>query len=267
MWYTNVMITLYPFHTQLANAWKLFLSRWGSAVVLQLLILVPAVFMYPMMNEYLAAVASGANIDAVFATSPNAPLFLLGFLFLILVGAFIAAATGILFAVREKISLSKVITSTFSTYLGVLYTSILAGLAVIVSLVPALLLNYWYGVFAQSGAPVTEGGLLAVDAIVLIAIVALLIPAVIVASWVMYAPLAVALKAAPAGVTAIMYTKHLVRHHVWQLVWRMVGAMALFQIVSASVSTLVYASYIVPFVLSIIIMAFFVEIYKELQEV
>ena len=260
------MITLYPFHTQLQNAWKLFLSRWGSAVVIQLLLLIPAVFMYPFVNKYLAVVSSGLNPSAIFTASPEVTLFLFGFVTLILTGAFISAATGILFAVKEKISLGKVIVSTLSTYIPMLYTSLLAGLAVIISLIPALLLNYWYGVFALGGAPVTESGLLAVDAIVLIAVVALLIPAAIVATWVMYAPLAVALKASPAGFTALMHTKHLVRHHVWQLIWRMVGSMILFQVVSASVSTLQYASYMVPFVLSIIIMAFFVEIYKELQE-
>jgi hypothetical protein len=260
------MITLYPFHTQLANAWKLFLSRWGSAVVLQLLILLPAVFMYPLVIKYVRALEAGVNSSSVFVISPEVTLFLVGFVLLVLVGAFIAAATGILFAVKQKISLGKVMTSTLVTYIPVVYTSVLSGLAVLITLIPALLLNYWYGIFALGGAPVTEGGLLAVEAIVLIAIVALLIPAIIVATWVMYAPLGVALKATPAGFTAIMHAKHLVRHHVWQLVWRMVGSMVLFQVVSASVSTLPYASYIVPFVLSIIIMAFFVEMYKELQE-
>ena len=81
----------------------------------------------------------------------------------------------------------------------------------------------------------------------------------------MYAPLVVALKAAPAGFTAIMFAKEAVHHHVWQIVWRMIGSMALFRIVSESVESLSYASYIVPFALSIIIIAFFVELYKELQ--
>jgi len=261
------MITLYPFHTQLQNAWKLFLSRWGNAVVIQLLTLIPGVLIYPLVSEYLVAVQNGDNTSALFANSPNGPLFLLGFLFLILIGIFVASATGILFAVRDKISLGKVFASTFSTYIPVLYTSILAGLAVLISLIPALALNYWYGVFALGGSVVSGSGLVAVEAIVLIAIVALLIPAMIVAVWVMYAPLAVALKASPAGFTAIMHAKHLVRHHVWQLAWRVVGTIVLFQIISGTVSTLMYASYLVPFVLSIIIFAFFVEVYKELQDV
>ncbi len=100
----------------------------------------------------------------------------------------------------------------------------------------------------------------------LIAVVALLIPAAIVATWVMYAPLAVALKASPSGFTALMSSKQLVHKHVWQVFWRVLGSMVLFQIVSVSVSTLPYASYLVPFAFSIIIIAFFVELYKELQQ-
>jgi hypothetical protein len=261
------MIKLLPFHTQLANAWKLFLSRWGSAVTLQLLTLIPGVFMYPLVNEYLDAVANNVDTASVFQHSPYVFQFVLGFVLLMLIGVFVAAATGVLFAAKKNVSLGVVFASTVSTYIPVLYTSILSGLAVMISLIPALAMNYWYNVFARGGSAVTGNAVLAVDAIVLIAIVALLIPAAIIATWVMYAPLAVALKTAPAGFTAIMHTKQLVAHHVWQLIWRMVGAMVLFQIVSASVSTLSYASYLVPFVLSIIIFAFFVEIYKELQDV
>lgn len=222
--------------------------------------------MFPLVREYLLANASGINPDVVFRNSLYTSQFLLGFALLMLIGVFVAAATGVLFAAKKKVTLWSVLGSTAVSYISVLYTSILAGLVVILSLVPAFALNIWYINFARGEAVVYGNATLAVDVIVLIAVIALLIPAAIVTTWVMYAPLAVALKAAPAGFTAIMHTKHLVRHHVWQLIWRIVGSMALFKIVSESVAGLPHASYIVPFVLSIIIMAFFVEIYKELQE-
>lgn len=262
----NTMTQLLPFPTELYNAWKIFIHRWGSAAVLQALSLIPGVFMLPLVSEYLLAAENGLDTTAVLQGSPYGGQFIIGFVLMLLFSVFTAASTGILFTSQKKISLWTVIMATLIRYLPVLYTSILAALAVMVSLIPALALNYWYGVFTRGDAPVTGSAIAAVDAIVLIAIFALLIPAVIVTTWVMYAPLATALKAAPAGFTAIMFSKHLVHRHVWQIVWRMVGSMILFQIASASVANLPYLSYIVPFVLSIIIIAFFVEIYKELHE-
>lgn len=260
------MATLLPFHTQLANAWKLFLHRWGVAVVLQLLALIPGVLLYPLVVEYRAAIDNGVDPTVVFQTSMYVTQFLIGFILLILLGVFIAASTGILFAAQEKLSFYAVVKATLVRYVPVLYTSILAAFAVVVSLIPALALNYWYTTFALGGIMVAGGGIAAVNAIMLIAIVALLIPAAIVATWVMYAPLVTALKSAPAGFTALMSSKNLVQGHIWQVFWRMFGSLVLYQVVSMSVGSLPYASYLVPFILSIIIIAFFVELYKELQE-
>lgn len=262
----KTMTTLLPFSTQLTNGWKLFVSRWGVAVVLQLFTLIPGIFMYPLVSEYVRANANGGNVNAVFQNSVFVTQFLIGFVLLLLISVYVASATGVLFATRKKLSLWVLLVSTMRTYIPVLYTSILASLAVLISLIPAMALSYWYAAFARGGSPVDGSAVVAVDAIVLIAIVALLIPAAIVATYVIYAPLAVALKATSAGFTAIMHTMHLVKHHVWGLVWRICGSIFLFQIVSESVRSLSYASYLVPFVLSIVILAFFVEIYKELRE-
>lgn len=259
------MIQLLPFHTEISNAWKLFLHRWGVAVILQALTFIPGVLMLPLVNEYLVASENGLDTMLLLQSSLYTGQFVVGLVLLVLIGIFVTASTGILFAARKKISLREVVMSTLARYIPVLYTTFLAALAVIISLIPALALNYFYGVFAREGALVAGNGIVAVDAIVLIAVIALLIPAVIITTWVMYAPLATALKAAPAGFTSIMFSKHLVRHHVWQILWRMIGSMVLFQVVSASVRNLPYASSIVPFLLSIIVIAFFVEVYKELN--
>ncbi len=258
------MIQLLPFHAQLLNAWKLFLDRWGSAVFLQLLTLIPGVLMLPLVLDYLSVIASGYD-PVIVQGSQNVSLFLIGFLLFIFLGVFISTALGILFATPNKLSFGTVIASTIRRYIPVLYTSILSGVIVLLSLIPALALNLWYVLFASKGAPVDGNALVAVDVIVLIAVVALLIPAAIVTAWVMYAPLAVALKAAPAGFTAVMHAKHLVHDHVWQITWRIIGSIVLFRIVTASVSYLPYLWFLVPFSLSIIITAFFVEVYKELH--
>jgi hypothetical protein len=259
------MIQLLPFHTEISNAWKLFLHRWGSAVLLQGLTFIPGVLMLPLVNEYLTASENGLDTILLLQSSLYTGQFVVGVVLLVLIGIFITASTGILFAAKERVSFVGVVFTTLLRYIPVLYTSFLAALTVLVSLIPALALNYFYGSFAREGATVEGSGIVAVDAIVLIAVVALLIPAVIIATWVMYAPLATALKAAPAGFTSIMFSRHLVHRHVWQIVWRMVGSAILFQVVSASVRNLPYASSIVPFILSIIMIAFFVEIYKELN--
>ncbi len=261
------MTTLLPFHTELSNAWKLFLRRWGSAVLLQVLILIPGALMFPFASEYLIAIQNGVDPTGILQTSLYTSQFIVGYCLFILVEIFIAASTGILFAAQEKISFLRAFLGGIVRYIPVLYTTILSAFIVTLSLIPAFALNYWYASFAETGATtISDTGIMAVDLIVIIALVALLIPAFIIMVWVMYAPLAVALKAAPAGFTAIMFSKHLMHRHVWQVVWRMVGVMALFQIISASVSTLPYASYLVPFILTILALAFFVEVYKELHQ-
>jgi hypothetical protein len=257
--------TLLPFHQQLGNAWKLFLHRWGVAAILQALMVIPGILMLPLVTEYLAATSQGIDSSIVFEETIYGTQFLIGFILLLLLGVFTSAAMGILFSSKEKLSFFAVITATSMRYIPVLYSSILAGLAVAVSLIPALGLNYWYSLFARSGIEISASGIVAIDAIVLIAIVALLIPAAIVAVWVMYAPLVTAIKAAPAGFTALMFAKNRVHGHLWQVLWRIIGSLVLFQIVSVSVSMLPYASYLVPFALMIITTAFFVELYKELN--
>src|SRR3989344_3717033 len=183
MWYNFYMITLLPFHTQVANAWRLFLHRWGSAVLIQLLMIVPGVLIFPLIVEYLLALEAGTDPITVFQTTVYGTSFVWGFALLLLVGVLTTTAQMILFAAQEKISFITALGAAVKRYIPVLYTSILSAIAVIGSLVPAYLLNYGYYVSARAGLPIDGNGILALDAIVLIAIVALLIPAAIVAAW------------------------------------------------------------------------------------
>lgn len=258
--------TLLPFHQQLSNAWKTFIHRWGSAIVLQFLMIIPGVLMLPFVVDYLSAIHNDIDPAIVFQESPYGVEFVIGFVLLLLLGVFTSAAMGILFATKEKPSLITVSAAAGLRYIPVFYTTILGALAVGISMIPAFALNYWYAAFARGGIDISNNGIIAVDAIVLIAIIALLIPAAIVSVWVMYAPLATALKESPAGFTALMFSKERVHGHLWQVLWRIIGSLVLFQIVSKSVSTLPIASYLIPLALSAIIMAFFVELYKELDQ-
>lgn len=260
------MSTLLPFHIQLGNAWRLFLHRWGSAVVIHAFMMVPSLLMYPLVTEYLAAVQAGTDPVAVLQSSMYGSMFVVGFVLLILLGVLTTSALMIVFAAQEKISLFTAVASAVRRYIPVLYTSVLSALAVIGALVPAYALNYLYYAYARTGLTLDASGIAALDIVVLIAIVALLIPAAIIAVWVMYAPLAVALKATSAGFTALLHSKHVVHHHVWQVLWRMLGAVLLFQIIGVSVRSLPFASFFVPFILTLVVTAFFVELYKELHE-
>ncbi len=241
------------------------MNRWGVAVVLQLLMVIPAMLMVPLMNEYLSAIYQGVDVNVVFAQSQYVGQFLWGFFGTIFFGVLATTAMMIAFASKTKISLAVALTSAVHQYIPVLYTSFLAGLAVVLALIPVQLLNYWYATMAYSGLTIDGSAVTALRAIMTIALVALMIPALIVVVWVMYAPLAVALKETAGGFTAIMFAKHKVHKHVWQIVWRMVGAIVLFQIVTISVSTLPVASFVVPFVMMILIIAFFVGLYKEIR--
>ena len=264
--YIRFMSTLLPFHTQLGNAWKLFLHRWGSAVAFQALMIIPTVLMLPLVAEYIAAVSNGVDPTLVFQLTSYGPQFIIGFILLLLLGIFTASGMGILFATQEKISFWKAAVAAAGRFLPVVYTTLLASIVVAIAFLPAMALDYWYGMVVQSGLPDGDIGVVALNIVVVIALIALLIPAVILAIWVMYAPLATALKAAPAGFTSLMFSKHLVHGHFLQVFWKMLGAVILFQIITASVSSLPYAAYLVPFALNIIIVAFFVELYKELQQ-
>lgn len=258
--------SLLPFHTQLANAWKTFLHRWGSAVTIQLLMLIPGILMYPLLDEYATAIGEGVDPTSVFQTTSYGGAFVWGFFLLIFLGILTSTALMILFFAKDKISVVTALTSAVKRYIPVLYTSILCAIAIIGALVPSYLLNYWYYVSARAGFTLDASGLAALDAVILIAVVALMIPAAIVTVWLMYAPLLVAVKAVPAGFSALMRAKHLVYRHVWQILWRLIGSIVLFEIVSRTFQSLYPASLVVPYVLVIIVTAFFVEIYKELRE-
>lgn len=260
------MITLLPFHSQIAHAWKTFIHRWGSALIIQALMIVPGFLMYPLIVEYLNAVAQGINPAVIYQESVYGGMFVVGFFLLLLLGVLTPTALMILFASKEKISFITALASALKRYFPVFYTSILSTIAVIGAMLPAYGLNYWYYAAARSGLTLSGNGIIALDAIIAIALVALLIPAGLVAVWLMYAPLLTALKASPAGFTALMNSKNLVHGHLWQVVWRIIGAIIVFQVISISVQSLYLASFLIPFVLAIVAIAFFVELYKELKE-
>lgn len=263
---TSMNATLLPFHTQVANAWRIFLHRWGSAVLIQLLMLVPGVLMYPLVIEYLNAIQNNIDPMTVFQTTVYGTTFVWGFGLLLFIGVLTTTALMILFAAGEKISFMTALTSAVKRYIPVLYTSILSAIAIIGALLPAYALNYWYYVAARTGLTLDGNGIVALDAVMLIALVALFIPAVILVVWLMYAPLLTALNTSPAGFTALVHSKRLVHGHVWQILWRIIGAGILFQVINISVQSLSLASFLIPFVMGIIAIAFFVEIYKELHE-
>lgn len=252
------------FFDQLSRAWKLFLDRWGVAVVLELLMMIPAMLMIPLVIEYISALEQGVDTNLVLANSAYSGEFLFGFFGSIFFGILGMTAMMIAFASKKKISLLVALTEGVKRYIPVLYTSILAGLLVAVSFIPEQLLNYWYAA-VRSSLPVSGAGLSALDIVVFVALVALMIPALIVAIWVMYAPLAVALREVSGGFSALMFSKEIVHKHIWSLAWRIVGALILFEVISISVNTLPLASVLVPFLLMILTIAFFVELYKELR--
>lgn len=258
--------TLLPFHQQLANAWKLFLHRWGSALIIQLFMIIPGILMYPLVVQYLQALQEGIDPAVVYQNSVYGVSFVWGFVLLLLVGVITSTALIILFAAQEKIFFITAIISALRRFVPVLYTSLLSAIAVVVALLPAFGLNYWYASMLRSGVAIDGSGIVALDAVVLVAVIALLIPAALVVVWSMYAPLLVALKASPTGFTAIMQSKHLVHGHLWQIVWRVLGTIVLFRIIGASVQSLNVASLLVPYVLAIVAIAYFVELYKELNE-
>lgn len=259
------MNPLLPFHTQVANAWRLFLHRWGTAILIQLLMIIPSLLMLPLIVEYMAALEEGVDPTVIFQNSAYGSTFVWGFALLLLVGVLTTTALSMLFAAQEKISFITAIAAAVRRYIPVLYTTILSSIAVVGALVPAYLLNYWYYAAARAGLGIDGSGIVAVDAIMLIALIALLIPAAMVGVFLMYAPLLVAVKASPAGFTALLASKHLVRGHMWQLLWRVIGAVILFQILGVSVQSLPLASFLVPFILSVVAIAFFVEVYKEIK--
>jgi hypothetical protein len=212
----------------------------------------------------MSAVYQGFDAAYAIATSPYTVEFLIGFFATIFFGVLSMTAMIIVFASKKKLTLLTALTSAVHQYIPVLYTSFLAGLVVAISFIPAHLLRYWY-LAVQETLPVTGSGLIALDLIVLIAIVALMIPACIVAIWVMYAPLAVALKETPSGMTALMFSKAVVHNHVWSLLWRVIGFVVVFNVLTISFSALPLAGAIVPFILTMLAIAFFVDLYKELR--
>lgn len=252
------------FFDQLSRAWKLFLDRWGVVVVLELLMIIPAMLMIPLVVEYISALEQGVDTTAVLANSAYAGEFLFGFFGSIFFGVLGMTAMMIAFASKKKVSLLVALTDAVKRYIPVLYTSILAGLAVAVSFIPAELLNYWY-VAVRDTLPISGNGLSALDVVIFVAFIALLIPAFIVSIWVMYAPLAVALREVSGGFTALLFSKQIVHTHIWSLAWRIIGTLVLFEVLSITVSSLPLAAALVPLVLMILTIAFFVELYKELR--
>ncbi len=110
------MNTLLHFHTQVANAWRSFLHNWGSSLLIQLLMIVPGILMYPLIVEYLLAIDAGTDPMIVFQTTVYGTTFVWGFALFLLVGVLTTAAQMILFAAQEKISFMTALTSAVKRY-------------------------------------------------------------------------------------------------------------------------------------------------------
>ena len=151
-------------------------------------------------------------------------------------------------------------------FLPYLWTEILVAAIALVVMIPGLLLGGW--LVTSNGATVATAAdaFLFLDVLLVVVVGCALLPGVLVAVRYAFAPLAVAI-GSPPGPAALALSSTLVAGHYW----RIVGLLALWVVVQVAivrmVSPLPIVNWLVPYLVGIVGVAYFVALFGALRKV
>lgn len=142
-----------------------------------------------------------------------------------------------------------------------IWTEILVAVVVVVALLPGLLVGGW--MLTASGQGALSSGTAALTAVVA---VALLLPGIGAAVWYAFAPLAVAV-GSKGGPAALALSSKLVRGHFWPVVARLLLWVIIQAAIARVVSPLPVLNWLVPYLVSLLGLAYFMALYQALRKV
>lgn len=260
------MATLTPFSHELSVAWRLLAARWQTAVKLALIPLLPLVLLLPLLAEQSVSLTSeGLRALNIRAASPfMAGVALIGVIISLIFSIGTRAALFGLLAGPRETDVRKLLKAGFRRFFPFVFTELLVAIILIASFLPLMGFSFWYMNIGRAAASASVL-LPAMETFAFAFTLALFVPPFILAVWFAFASLATAIGDARGGIAALEWSAGLVRGR-WTRIMKRLAAWAVLSIVlSAAVSPLPVASWLIPLLLTLVGSAFLLAVYKELS--
>jgi len=254
------MASLTSFSKEISNSWIIFRSRWRTVIILALLPIVPFLFTLPYLvnlSQYPASELpplEGSTI-IMFALALVATIATFILREISKAGIFISMTN------KENVGAKKALQLGTQRFPAFLYTEILVIIFVFVTLIPTVLLNYWFVNFGKAFFYPIMNQLVA-DLLLLVIAIILLIPVFIIGTWLSFAPLISAVTN-NGGLSALTKSVTIIRPITKRVFKRLIAWTILASAVSYMVSPLPIAKWLFPFIILLIGTAFLVTLYKE----
>lgn len=256
------MATPKAFSMEVRGAWNLFAPRWLDAVLIALTPLIPLLLLIPYIAERLFLRLNGAG--GVPSSLPAA-LGLIGVFAAAVVSVIAKAALFILFRSPTRVRAADAIREGTRRFLPFLWTEALLSLLIAVALLPVALLVAWYSVLGRPRMTTDPASLFLADTATALGVLVLFLPALALSVWFAFAPIAAAVRDARGGVEALGVSAGMVRGAFWPLVGRLLAWTVLVLVISAVVSPLPIANWLIPFLLTLLGGAFLIVLYREFR--
>lgn len=252
------------FTEQVRSALRLLRLHKITVIKLSLLPIIPFAFITPYL------------LDTYYHNMNNVAVVLRGSTLFFFIVAVIAAVTFLIlseivkvalyatFASKHIIGARKALQIGTQRFPAFLYTEVLLAVFVFITLVPVLVLNYWYGIVGRD--LLSNAMPLAVaDLLILVVAILFLVPVFIVGIWLSFAQIIAAIDY-KSGLTALTHSVTLIRPNFKPVALRMVGWTILTVVISYMVSNMPLGHWLIPIVMMLLGVAFLVIVYRETIE-
>ncbi|TSC72325.1 MAG: hypothetical protein G01um101438_643 [Parcubacteria group bacterium Gr01-1014_38] len=254
-------VTLSPISHELLRAWKLFSSRWRTAVLVGLSPVIVLAIALPILFAWARNTGSG--------TTPSLFLTMVGIAVLIVFYlATIPARAGLLnlFARHEgKFSAREALRIGLRRFWPFFGTELLIVIPIGLSLLPLLAFQGWFAGAARP-ALLASAGITVTNTLGLLGVLLLASLPMALSVAVSFSPITAAVGDTSGGLSALKRSFALLRERkaFWKISGRLALWVVLFVVICTAVEPLPFVQWMMPFVMSLIGAAFLVTLYKEL---
>lgn len=257
-------MALTAFSNELSDAWRVFRSQWRTAVKIAVVPVVPLLLTVPFLIERAILLTSGETTVPLPTSFLTVAVGLLGVAGFIVVSFVSKAALTVAFYRSPRLDVRRSLALGLQRFPAFFTTELLVAILIGITMLLPLSFLAWYDIVRRLAIS-DFSTLVATDAVILLGTLALFLPAILLAVWLEFAALAVAVGDANGPVAALQRSVHLVRGRAVRLLKRLAGWVALSLVLTIAVAPLPIANWLTPFLLTLYGTAFLVVLYKELR--
>jgi len=251
---------LRKFTRELRISLGIFHRTWRASFKLVFLPIIPLLFTIPYLIELTNSLRYNEIPALTGTTIYTFLLALVGTIAFLMLLEIVRASLFIIYD-NNKVGARKALQLATRRFPRFLYTDILSFVFLLVAMIPLLILVFWTN---NGGREImySASNQIIGDIVLLIVFAIFAIPPFILAIWLSFAQIIVAVRKY-SGFRALTYSTTLIRPILKSILKRLVAWIFIYVVVSYIVSPLPIASWFIPLVLKLVGAAFLVVLYKE----